>query len=280
MENAFLYLLTALVTASIVLCVVILLKLNNVAYLLEQPVVKKMSPQLRLKPVRLDDGEGDANRRNSRPASAGGRGRGQDKNEGQDRNREAGPARDSGHRDRPARPERERAEGGERPARPDRDRNRDRDRDRSSRGDHRNRPNRQEVHSNGRDGSSNGREAVAGASESGRENGRDAMRESARDAGPSAPRRFEQPALVENNHNDNVPPVGLAPRRRLPTAGRDEEQSLADLKPAAETSHDHLFVGADDGEIQHGRRNQLKKKPRFDLDEAEATESPRAETNA
>ena len=36
-------------------------------------------------------------------------------------------------------------------------------------------------------------------------------------------------------------------------------------EPAADT-----FVGAGE-DVQHGRRTQLKKKPRFDIDEAEAT---------
>ncbi len=280
MENAFLYLLTVLAAIGIVLSVVILIKLKNVAYLLEQPVVKKMSPQLRLKPVRIDDGEGDPSRRNARQGAPA-RGRGQDRNEA--------PAggRDSAPRERQGRPDREKAEGGERPPRADRDRNRDRDRDRSSRGDHRNRTSRQEVHSNGRDAAApSGREAAAIDQDTGRErvreSVRDQVREHVRESGQtlvSAP--FEQPALVEHNSNDNIPPAGLAPRRRLPSSVHEDEQShSAEAKPAAEENHAHLFVGADDGEIQHGRRNQLKKKPRFDLDTPEAAEKTREETKA
>ena len=49
------YLALALSAATLVITILIAIRLKTVHYLLQQPVVKKLSPQLRLKPVKLDD---------------------------------------------------------------------------------------------------------------------------------------------------------------------------------------------------------------------------------
>jgi hypothetical protein len=61
---------------------------------------------------------------------------------------------------------------------------------------------------------------------------------------------------------DSLPP--LAPRRPLPAAVESEAREAPAQE--VESSGEGIF-GSDD--IQHGRRTQLKKKPRFDVNEEE-----------
>jgi hypothetical protein len=58
----------------------------------------------------------------------------------------------------------------------------------------------------------------------------------------------------------------LAPRRPLPAAMEPEDRGPSTAAPETEAAGESLF-GSDD--VQHGRRNQLKKKPRFELNEEE-----------
>ncbi len=259
METLQFCILAALSGASAVIGGILLYKLRSVIYLLEQPVVKKMSPQLKLKPVKVEEGEAEP-RRDNRPANGQNQNRGPrpafERTEGGER-----PPRDMQNRDRGPRPERVEngaAPVGDRGPRPDRERSDRNDRgDRSDRfRDRGGRHDRNERHSGGmdrgdRDRNRNRSEVFSNDKESAPEG--------------AAPRPVQP--HVEANSGAGT----LAPRRPLPSTV-DHEVTARDI-PAADSSGaventDALFV-RDESDMQHGRRNQLKKKPRFEVNEEE-----------
>ncbi|HKP98595.1 MAG TPA: hypothetical protein VJ385_22885 [Fibrobacteria bacterium] len=260
-----------------------MLKVRTITYLLEQPVVKKMSPQLKLKPVKIDelDGEsrpnqarnnganGAAPARSPRPAFEGGERPPRDQ------------ARETRDRDRGPRPERaegDRAprEGGfDRGPRNDRGERGDRfggGRDRGERGgrghDRHERGDRGER-SGGRDGGDRNRN---------RSESFGSEREPAQaDAGARpAPLASEAPSV-----SHSPAPAALSPRRPLPSTVEHETEprEIPGLNSAAANAaaEDALFA-RDESDMQHGRRNQLKKKPRFEVaeEEAKTTEETKA----
>jgi hypothetical protein len=247
------YVLYALAAAGLALGAYLLTRIKYAIYLLEQPVVKKMSPQLNLKPIKIDQIDSDASRnqpRNGTPVSRnGGRPEGRD---GHDRGpREAREGRDG--RERMPRAERD-GEGGrdgrgrdDRGPRGERGDRGGRDRDRGGRDGHR--------HDRGERGDRGPRREFAGES-------REPAQAEARPA-PSA---------------DVASPAPLAPRRPLPsTVDVEGEPKAAPVSaPVDEAGAADPFFGRDDSDIQHGRRTQMKKKPKFDVDEVEATEETKA----
>jgi hypothetical protein len=255
METNLSYITLALAAATLLVTIYLAFRLKAALYLLQQPVVKKMSPQLRLKPVKLDE----AMDRNRNRGDRGPRPEGRDG----ERGREGG--RDGERRDRGPRPEGERREGGrDRRDGDRRDGRREGERGPRPEGDRGPRP-------EGRDG---GRDRRDGDRRDGRregERGRDGRREGgerrefseARESAPAAPSPdFSAPSAEA--------PAGLPPRRPLPSfndapSDRHEEASA----PARESSSNDGFVGGNSDDMQHGRRTQLKKKPRFDFDEEE-----------
>jgi len=56
----------------------------------------------------------------------------------------------------------------------------------------------------------------------------------------------------------------------------DVERKEAPVMDNAAAAEDALFT-RDDSDMQHGRRNQLKKKPRFEVTEEEAKDVKQAE---
>ncbi len=74
-------------------------------------------------------------------------------------------------------------------------------------------------------------------------------------------------------------PSVLAPRRPLPSTVDHEvpaaKENQGDALAANPSAEDALFT-RDDSDIQHGRRNQLKKKPRFDVKDEEVKEETKA----
>jgi hypothetical protein len=244
--NTISLILMLLSAVSIGLCVYILARIKHVVYLLEQPVVKKISPDMKLKTVKVEDGE-DTRRHNHRPA--------QGQNSGANAGRAPQAPKPEGQRDRNHRPE---GQQGPRPERGgnehrghDRNRDRDRDRERGPRQDRGERTERGERHERGErperqrprlDVFSNEKEAAPAPAESAHHQ-------------DSAPAHTERPAL--------------APRRPLAAnVEREEPVTSAPVSNQPELPADAIFVG-DDGDMQHGRRTQLKKKPRFNLDEEE-----------
>ena len=87
------------------------------------------------------------------------------------------------------------------------------------------------------------------------------------EAAPRAPHVHAEAAPVQSHA-----PAALAPRRPLPSTVEHEVEakdipgsdSLSVNQAAAE---DSMFNRGDDSDIQHGRRHQPKKKPRFDAPE-------------
>lgn len=246
-------LLIVLSAVSIGLSLFILTRIKHLVYLLEQPIVKKMTPEMKLKAVKVDDAD-DSRKHNHRQGQGHsghnhnqgqnqGRPQGQRPPEGQGQggNRDRRPEGQSNHQ-RGDRPDRgERGERGQDHRGNDRHRDRDRDRGpRQDRGDRGDRPDRGERGERQRprlDVFSN---------------------ESGAPAADGTP-RAEQPAGER---------PALAPRRPL-AASVDREENLAPVSavPAApELPPDAIFVG-DDGDVQHGRRSSVKKKPRFEIDE-------------
>ena len=62
METNLIVLTLAVSAISLAISIYLALKMKTVSYLLEQPVVKKMSPQLKLKPVNVDERMAERNR--------------------------------------------------------------------------------------------------------------------------------------------------------------------------------------------------------------------------
>ena len=250
------YLLAAITSATLVITVILLLKIKNINYLLEQPIVKKMSPQLKLKPVKVDDAEEEnkknqhRNHQNQNPNNNPNRNNRPMNDKPAEGNGE--PRRDFNNRNDRT-PRHERPEG-ERPRNNNNDRFRDRDRNRDNRDGRENRDNRQDRNRNQR------LEVFSNEKEN-------HVEENVNGHKPAQPVASAPEAAPQNQQH--ISP--LPSRRPLPSAiSRDEE-----VKPsfAAAPAEDAVMVGQDDSDIQHGRRNQLKKKPVFadvKLEEVEA----------
>ena len=272
--------LAALSAVSIALCAYLLAKVRTITYLLEQPVVKKMSPQLKLKPVKVDELD-DANRANP--------------------SRNAAPSTNGAQ---PARAPRPGFEGGERPPRENRDRAPRTDRpegearreggfdrgprnDRGDRGDRfggggreggRDRGGRHERNDRGdRFGGREGGREGGGGREGNREGGRERTREPF-NGEPAAAEASRPAPVVSESAPVQQAPAALSPRRPLPsTVDNDngtKDASVDALAPNP-TAEDALFVRNDE-DITHGRRHQPKKKPRFNVEEEEVKEETKA----
>jgi hypothetical protein len=250
------YVLYALAAAGLALGAYLLTRIKHAIYLLEQPVVKKMSPQLNLKPIKIDQIDGDASRNQPR--------------NGTPMNRNAGrPEGRDGH-DRGPREGREGRESRERMPRGERDGEGGRGRDdRGPRGERAERGDR---------GDRGGRDRDRG--------GRDGHRHDRGERGDRGPRRefageSREPAQAEARPApmaDVASPAPLAPRRPLPSTVdvEGEPKAAPAHAPVDEAGAADPFFGRDDSDIQHGRRTQMKKKPKFDVDEVEATEETKA----
>ncbi len=262
MENSLLiYILLAVSVVSLAILVYLALKMKTVVYLLEQPVVKKMSPQLKLKPVKMDEILADRNR-NSQPQNREGRPHQHGSAPGNNPRQGGRPdgERRDGNRDRQgARPER--AEGERREGGRDGDRNRggnDRFRDR-------NRGDRPQGGQGGRPERAEGERRNDGDRRPPREfnDNREPNREQ------NAP--VSQPAqpVMRNEAPVSMPQqdAPLSPRRPLPATVETHDNHNTPTTPSFEGGSE-AFVGTD-GDMQHGRRTQIKKKPRFEMDEAE-----------
>lgn len=277
METAQFLTLAGLSVVSIATCIYLLTKIRTLTYLLEQPVVKKMSPQLKLKPVKIDELDetranaparnntnGTPQNRGPRPAVEGDRGR-----ENRDVN-----ARDGRERA----PRGDRPEGGERGDRMDRGPRSDRG-DRGDRfgGRDRDRGGRHERHDRGDrfGGSRDG----APSREGGRERSREGFGgEREPSSAPAAQASAESAPIATTAPVAHSAPA-LAPRRPLPSTV-DQEASAPKEAPmdavASSAAAEEALFTRDDSDIQHGRRSQPKKKPRFDLNEEEVKEETKA----
>ena len=265
------YLTLALAAASLLVGILILVRLKTVHYLLQQPVVKKMSPQLRLKPVKLDEVLNRGGREGARP-EGGDRGprrdgdRGPRPERGEGRRDDRGPRADRG--DRPERgprpegdrgPRPERAEGDRGPRREDRGPRRDGDRPRGDR------PERAE-------GDRPRREDRPESAECDRPLLEDRPRLEDRPEGDRPRREFSEtrdfaPAPQAEASSESAP---LSPRRPL---FADSAEPRSEAAPFRETPASENFVGSSSDDLQHGRRLQLKKKPKFDFEEEGTTEA-------
>ena len=244
-----LYIILAVSAASLAILVYLALKMKAVVYLLEQPVVKKMSPQLKLKPVKLDELMADRNRHSQaqnrdprQPGSIPGNAPRQGgRPDGERREGNRGDRPQGGQGSRPERGEGDRRDG-------ERNRGNDRFRDRN-RGD---RP----------QGSQGGRpEGDRRPPREFNEN-RDQNRESSVSVSQPSQPVIRNEAPVSTPQQD----APLSPRRPLPaTVETHEHRNTA--APSFEGGSE-AFVGTDN-DMQHGRRTQMKKKPRFEMDEAE-----------
>lgn len=277
----------ALSAATLVVTILIAIRLKTVHYLLQQPVVKKISPQLRLKPVKLDEagnrrdrngnGNGNANgesRREGREGREGRDGRREGRENGRRENREPraeGERRDGrenrearrdgreGRENREPRAEGERREG--RDGRENRDGRREGRESREGREGRENREGRRENREN--------REPRAeGERREGREN-RESRGEGREGRETRAPREAADAPRVEAPHDNSAAPApaGLPPRRPpLPTQADTSAPASAGTESSPASFADATFVGQSD-DVQHGRRTQLKKKPRFDIED-------------
>jgi hypothetical protein len=287
MESNQFYILAGLsgisIAGTVIAFIILFNKLRTVLYLLEQPIVKKMSPQLKLKPVKIDDHDHSAPARpDNRPAQSANGNRGPRPNferpEGGDRqNRDSQPRQDRGPRpegnDRgPA----QRPDGGDRGPRNDRFSGRDR-------GPRNDRNDRNDRHDRG--GNNPGRESSAGR-DSGERGGHDRNRNRSETfsnthesvSGEAGAPLASRPAPVQAADHNSGP--ALAPRRPLPSTVDQEVSTKAFTPPepiSAGEAADALFM-RDDSDIQHGRRNQLKKKPKFDVGEEDLKAAAAEET--
>lgn len=248
------YLLLALSAATLVVGLFVLLRLKTVLYLLQQPVVKKMSPQLRLKPVKLDEVLNRGGREGGRP-EGGDRGPRPERREGrgEGRREDRGPRSEGRGQRGEGRPEGGRPERGER--------REDRPRRDGERGDRGPRPERAEGDRPRREDRPERAEGDRGPRE-GREGGRGREDRPRREF--SETRDFA-PA-PESASTESAP---LSPRRPL---FADNAEPRSEIAPVRENPASETFVGSSSDDLQHGRRLQLKKKPKFDFDE-DATEA-------
>ncbi|MDB5049592.1 MAG: hypothetical protein JWO30_2663 [Fibrobacteres bacterium] len=285
METAQFAILAGLSALSLAICAYLLLKVRTITYLLEQPVVKKMSPQLKLKPVKIDEIDGEARPNQARNATANGAAPARSPRpafEGGER-----PPRDQ-NRDRGPRPER--TEGGDRPPREGGfDRNGGDRAPRNDRGD------RGDRFGGGRDRGERGgrgghdrhergdrppREGMGGGRDGGDRNRNRSESFGNSEAAP-AEGVTSRPAPVASESAPSHSAPALSPRRPLPSTVDHEverkEIPAADSAAATAAAEDALFA-RDESDMQHGRRNQLKKKPRFEVadEEAKTTEETKA----
>jgi hypothetical protein len=96
----------------------------------------------------------------------------------------------------------------------------------------------------------------------------------------SATPQASRPAPVVHSENHGSP--ALAPRRPLPSTVDQESTGKPFTPPepvSAADAADALFM-RDDSDIQHGRRNQLKKKPKFDVNEEDVKSAAAEESKA
>jgi hypothetical protein len=265
MVTTLVYILLALSAATLLVVLYLAAKVKTAVYLLEQPVVKKMSPQLRLKPVKLDE---VLNRGGREGRPEGGRPEG-----GRD-SRGPRPERTEGGRDsRGPRPERAEGDRGPRPERREGDRGPRGDRREGGRDGRRDdrgpRPERAEGDRPRREDRPERAEGDRPRREGGerREGGREGRPEGdraprrefteTRDFAPAPQADFQAPA------SESAP---LSPRRPLFT---DSAEPRTESAPVRENPVAESFVGSNSDDLQHGRRTQLKKKPRFEFDEEE-----------
>lgn len=285
METAQFAILAGLSALSIALCAYLLMKVRTITYLLEQPVVKKMSPQLNLKPVKVDGSESDSRpnpSRNAAPsASAPARGPRPENAGGErpprDQNRDRAPRAEGA--ERPPREGGFDRNGGDRGPRPERGGDRF-PRDRSDRGERGGRGG-QDRHERGDRGDR------FGGREGGREGGdrnrtrADAPVGEASAQGDLAPRSASVSSEAPHAQN-GAPTAALSPRRPLPSTVEHEVEAKdmpAVDSLAVNAAADDALFNRDDSDIQHGRRHQPKKKPRFDVVD-EAAEVKTEETKA
>lgn len=282
METVQFAILVGISGCSLALGVYLLIKIRAVSYLLEQPVVKKMSPQLKLKPIKIDDSEPSAPRHDSRPAPASNGNPNRDRSPGsrpnferpeggERQNRDSQPRHDRGPR--PDRPEGgDRGNTGDRGPRNDRFSGRDRA-PRNERNDRHGGPSRDA--SGGRDGGPNGGDRNRNRSET-NTNGNDTTHAPTNESAPLTSR----PAPIPTPENHGTPV--FAPRRPLPSTV-DQDGSAKEFTPpepvSAADAADALFM-RDDSDIQHGRRTQMKKKPKFDVSEEDVKTGATEESKA
>ena len=257
--ETFIYIVLAVSAISLAISVYLAVKMKMVVYLLEQPVVKKMSPQLKLKPVKLDEIMSDRNRnssssqpnREARPhqhSSLPGnnpRQGGRPDGERRDGNRD----RQGGQNGRPERTEGERREG----------RDGDRNRGNNSRFQDRDR-NRGDRPQGGQGGRPERNEGDRRPSREFNDN-RDPNREQNTPVSQPAQSVMRNEAPVQQQE------VPLSPRRPLSATLETQENHDTISTPSFEAGSE-AFVGSDN-DMQHGRRTQFKKKPRFEMDEPE-----------
>ena len=286
------YLILALAAASLVVGIFLAIRLKTVLYLLQQPVVKKMSTQLRLKPVKLDEVMGRGGRE-GRPEGGRPEGRGEGRPEGRGPRPEGGRRDDRGPRgdrpegdrgprrdDRGPRPERteggrpQRAEGDRGPRRDDRgprperaegdrgprreDRNDRGPRPERTEGDRPRREDRPERSEGGREDRPRRDDRGPRGDRPERTEGDRAPRREfseTRDFAPAPQAEFAAPAA------ESAP---LSPRRPL---FADTAEVRSEIAPVRENPIAESFVGSNNDDLQHGRRTTLKKKPRFDITE-------------
>ncbi|MDB5104509.1 MAG: hypothetical protein JWP91_2198 [Fibrobacteres bacterium] len=279
METVQFAILAGLSAVSLALCAYLLMKVRTITYLLEQPVVKKMSPQLKLKPVKVDELDADSrpnpSRNNAPNASAPARGPRPDFAGGER------PPRDP-NRERPPRSERPEG-GGERPPREGGfDRNGGDRGPRSDRGGER--FSRDRGDRGGRGGGDRhergGREGLPGR-EGGDRNRNRSEAPVGENTAPVEGSVRPAPVAAESSAPVHSGPA-LSPRRPLPSTV-DHEVDAKDIPASSPfesnvVAEDTMFNRGDDSDITHGRRHQPKKKPRFDVaDESEAkTEETKA----
>ncbi len=282
METAQFAILAGLSVISLAISAYLLLKVRTITYLLEQPVVKKMSPQLKLKPVKVDEGESEARpipaRNNASNGATPARGP-RPAFEGGER-----PPRDQ-NRDRGPRPER--VEGGDRPPREggfgnggDRGPRNDRG-DRGDRFGGRDRGGRgHDRHERGERAPREGGDRMGGREGGDRNRNRSESFGNERESAPAESAVRPAPIASEGPSNHSHAPA-LAPRRPLPSTvdheAEHKEIPALDSAAAASAAEDALFA-RDESDMQHGRRNQLKKKPRFEVadEEVKTTEETKA----
>jgi hypothetical protein len=276
MDNVQFYVLATLGGITTILGILLLVKIKNVTYLLEQPVVKKLSPAVKLKPVKVDEIDDQSRRAPERNAA-----------NGSPVNRPAGRPVDAERPDRGPRDQsRDRAPRGDREM-GDRGPRSDRGGDRGDRfgggrdrGDRNGRHDRHDRHGGDRnrgprpDGVfSNEREAAPLA-----EGGAPAPRPAPAPRDEMRPRGEDFRRNEAPRHDSGEP--ALAPRRPLPSTvdAETETKELAAPETSAnaplnDASVSDPMFGQTDSDIQHGRRNQLKKKPRFEVADEEAKET-------
>ncbi len=245
----------ALVGVSIIINIVVLLKLKHIRYLLEQPPVKKLTSDLKLKPIKVDgeDSQGHKQERNyNANRKAPQFDRNDNRNDRDSSERSDKPAgnrftRDSGNRER--NPRNDRADRNDRP-----DRNEKNDRfDRGPRNDRGHRPMRdtRDV----RDNQSRPDRAEGNLTNlTGDDVATPAENSSSMSKQDSSSTRRPLPARMAREQNGEAI-----------NSGNSEVNSVS----KDSNVEDQVFAGTDESAMQHGRRNQVKKVPRIEIPEGQ-----------